>query len=195
MSKENPNQENHIPDQGLNPVDSTPTHLYTKIVKAMKTEGLMITPKALIPASFTGIAATLFLCLCIATGAFFAGRSSKQVIVADKPAQQAKFALLVKADDVPPADGMQQFREYTAWVENLKKERWAGGEALHGKVWRLHKGTEAVEVVDYELKSSADEISGYFLFEAKDKEEALKIARTCPHLNYKGTLELREIFQ
>lgn len=196
MSQDNLNQQNDKAAQSHMAKGGVPPHLYTKIVKAMKTEGLMMTPKALIPASFTGIFTSLLLCACIATGAFFAGRSSQQqVILADTPTKQAKFALLVKADDVPPADGMQQFREYTAWVENLKKERWAGGEALHGKAWRLHKGSESVEIADYELKSSVDELSGYFLFEAKDKEEALKIAQTCPHLNYKGTLELREIFQ
>ena len=195
MSKENPNQDKNTPEQGSNPADSAPTYLYTKIVETMKTEGLLTAPKALIPASITGIAGTILLCVCIAVGAFFAGKSSKQSLIVEKSSGQPRFALLVKADDVPPADGMQQFKQYTAWVENLKKDRWAGGEALHGKAWRLHKQGAGIEVIDHEIKTSADEMSGYFLFEAANKEEALKIARTCPHLNYQGTLELREIFQ
>lgn len=176
--------------EGTPPID-----LYTKIVEAMKTEGLLYAPKALIPASVTGITSALVLFLGIALAAFFIGKSSVQPAMAEKPGNKPKFVLLVKADDVPPAEGMQQFKEYTAWVENLKKERWAGGEALHGKAWRLHKNNGQVQVLDHVLKASADELSGYFLYEAADADEALKIARTCPHLNYAGTVELREIFQ
>jgi hypothetical protein len=173
--------------------ESVPPHLYTKIVEAMKTENLLASPRVLVPASWLGVLGVLATALLVALGAFYVGKSSAAPVVAE--AKQSKFVLLVKADDVPPADGMQQFKEYSAWVQNLKQERWAGGEALKSKAWRLHKSDGEVQVLDYELKTSADELSGYFLFEAADYAEALKIAQTCPHLNYQGTLELREIFQ
>ena len=38
-------------------------------------------------------------------------------------------------------------------------------------------------------------IAGYFVFGAKDGREALKIARSCPHLVHGGELVLREIRQ
>jgi hypothetical protein len=108
---------------------------------------------------------------------------------------KTQYALLVKADDIPPADGMQQFIEYSAWVDNLKKERWAGGEALQEEVWRLNRtATGDISVESGTLEKSPREVSGFFLFEAADTTEALRIARTCPHLRYNGTLELRKIY-
>jgi hypothetical protein len=129
----------------------------------------------------------------LATG-WLAGRyAAPAATAAAADPVKPQYALLVKNNDTPPADGMQQFREYSAWIGNLKKERQAGGEALHGKAWRLHKTDAAVETTEYALKTSPDDISGYFLFEAENEAEALKIAQTCPHLNYGGTLELRQI--
>lgn len=152
-------------------------------------------PKPLISASVPGILTALMLAAGLLAAGFWVGQSRyapAPVAQSEKP----QFALLVKADDVPPAEPGQQFREYGAWVQNLKAERFAGGEALHGKAWSLHQsGDEPVQVTEFELEGNKEEISGYFLFEAADAEEALKIAKTCPHLKYQGTLELREIYK
>lgn len=161
----------------------------------MKAQGLIKEPKPLISASLSGILTALVVVTAFAAGGYFFGRS--QPLSQSASGAFPQFALLVKADDIPPADGSQPFKEYSAWVRNLKKERWADGEALHGKAWRLHRSAAggAVETLPHELKTSPDELSGYFLFEAATAEEALKIASTCPHLNYSGTLELREIYK
>ncbi|HMQ59347.1 MAG TPA: YciI family protein [Flavilitoribacter sp.] len=102
-----------------------------------------------------------------------------------------QYALLVKNDDTPPEDPNQQFHEYSNWVKHLKQLGWAGGEALHGDAYRLN-GRQNPEVEIHPLDKN--DISGYFLFEAASLEEALDIAKTCPHLQYSGTLELRDIF-
>lgn len=172
-------------------------HLYTKIVHTMKQEGLLHTPRPLLTTSLSSLLGAFLMAILVAGLSYWAGTQQTDVPQVSLPATSGKpqFALLVKADDVPPADGTQQFREYSAWVENLKKERWAGGEALHGKAWRLHKTGDAVQSTEHVLKASPDELSGYFLFEADNAEAALKIAQSCPHLNYQGTLELREIYK
>ena len=54
---------------------------------------------------------------------------------------------------------------------------------------------KGIEVTAQDKFAGREEIGGYFMFEATDASEAVAIARTCPHLNYQGTLELREIFQ
>lgn len=162
----------------------------------MKNDALLHTPRPLLMASVPGILTALALAAALAVAGFWAGKSQPQPQAQAAPStQQPQYALLVKADDVPPADPEQQFREYSAWVNNLKKGRWAGGEALHGKAWRLHESSGAVQTLEHTLKTSPDEISGYFLYEAANTEEALKIAQTCPHLKYSGTLELREIYK
>ncbi|MFN0176194.1 MAG: YciI family protein [Saprospiraceae bacterium] len=160
----------------------------------MKKEAILSIPKPLISASVPGILTAILLAVSLTAVGYFAGKSqtaSTALPASEKP----QFALLVKADDVAPADPSQQFREYSAWANNLKKERWSDGEALHGKAWRLHETNGNIEIIEHTLKTSADELSGYFLYEATDAEEALKIARTCPHLKYSGTLELREIYR
>lgn len=178
------------------PAMSSP-HLYTRIVHTMKQESLLHTPRPLLTTSLSSLLGAFLMTILVAGLSYWAGTQQADAPQAALPATSGKpqFALLVKADDVPPADGTQQFREYSAWVENLKKERWAGGEALHGKSWRLHKTGDAVESTEHILKPSPDELSGYFLFEADNAEAALKIAQSCPHLNYQGTLELREIYK
>ena len=172
-------------------------HLYTKIVHTMKQQGLLSAPRPLLSLSPVGILTALFAVVAMAGLGYWAGSQQSPQSAPPLAASSGKpqFALLVKADDVPPADATQQFQEYSAWVENLKKERWADGEALHGKAWRLHKTDGTVQSVEHTLKTTPDELSGYFLFEAENAEEALKIAQTCPHLNYQGTLELREIYK
>jgi hypothetical protein len=37
------------------------------------------------------------------------------------------------------------------------------------------------------------DVVGYFLIRATSGEEAVRIARLCPHLNYGGTVEVRAI--
>ena len=161
----------------------------------MKNESLLTTPRPLLSASVPGILTAILLAAALAAAGFWVGKSQSTPVAAPAASNQPQYALLVKADDVPPADPEQQFREYSAWVDNLKKGRWAGGEALHGKAWRLHESNGAVQSLEHTLKTSPDEISGYFLYEAANAEEALKIAQTCPHLKYSGTLELREIYK
>lgn len=170
-----------------------PRHLQTKILKAMKNEGLVSTPKALITTSIPGVlTALLFAVFLLGTGFWFG--HSRPASTRDNNGKP-RFALLVKNDDLPPAEAGQQFREYSAWVSQLKNQREAGGEALHGKAWVINQPAgQTVQITEHELERSASELSGYFLFEAENAAEALKIAETCPHLKYSGTLELREIY-
>lgn len=160
----------------------------------MKQHQLLAVPRPLLTLSPGGLSVAILSAGLLLFAGYFLGARSASVPLSGTGKPQ--FALLVKADDTPPADPEQQFREYSQWVENLKKTRWAGGEALHGKAWRITKpeGGDS-RIAAHELKASPDELSGYFLYEADNEQEALEIAKTCPHLNYKGTLELREIFK
>ncbi|NUO03271.1 MAG: hypothetical protein HUU01_21890, partial [Saprospiraceae bacterium] len=96
--------------------------------------------------------------------------------------------------DVPAADPMQQVQEYGAWLKSISAKRTADGEHLHANGWILSKSES--ENVAIQVKNEfpgRQEVGGYFTFEAESPDEALRIAQTCPHLNYKGTLELRQI--
>lgn len=195
MEDDKPDINNNRPSPDQFSGEKPSIHLFTNLVKAMKNEGLIATPKPLFNTSVPGIFTAVLIAAGLAAVGFFAGKSAakQQPTTPTTQSDLKQYALLVKADDVPPADGTQQFREYTAWVTNLKKDRWAGGEALHGDAYRLSKQNGGVVMSPAELEKN--DISGYFLFEAKNLEEAMEIAKTCPHLDYSGTLELREVFR
>jgi hypothetical protein len=173
-----------------------PSFLHHKIIKTMKNEGLINTPRPLLQASVSGILTAVLVAIGLLAAGFMVGKKQTDTpsVVAEKSAKP-QYALLVHNDDTPPADPEQQFKEYSAWVNNLKAKGFAGGEALHGKVWKVgqHAGNTWSEEATIEGNKNA--ISGYFLFEADNAEEAIKIAKTCPHLKYEGTLELREVFK
>lgn len=50
---------------------------------------------------------------------------------------------------------------------------------------------EKTEVIDY--CGDPDAATGYFIYQAKDFDEAIEIARRCPTLEFGGRLQLRKI--
>jgi hypothetical protein len=169
-----------------------PSLLHFKIIEKMKNEGLINTPRPLLRASLTGILSALLIALALVALGFTIGKDRNATPMASKQ----KFVLLVHNDDVPPADPTQQFNEYSVWLKNLKTSRFADGESLDFHMAATLKNNEGKPSVEYiDSREDKKAVSGYFVFEADNKEEALKIAQTCPHLNYKGSLELREIFK
>jgi hypothetical protein len=185
-------------------MDKVPHSLINQITTKMKNENLIQTPQVFIPKSIPGYLSLLLLSIGLLTAGYFAGKSmvpegntntSNNEVTINKPFK-SQFILLVHNDDIPPADPMQQVREYSAWLKKIKGQRMAGGEHLQDKGWILT--TNAKKTVDAKVQDAftgRNEIGGYFSFEASNQDEAVAIAKTCPHLNYKGTLELREIFQ
>lgn len=87
--------------------------------------------------------------------------------------------LLVHAMPSTPAQSRARVAEYGAWARNL-----AGGEKLTSDAWLL-EGSR--------VEADVPAISGYFLLRARDDAEALRVARTCPHLRYGGRVELRRV--
>jgi hypothetical protein len=176
----------------------SPTFFHHQLFKRMKDEQLLRTPRPLLSTSLAGLASALLLVVAIAALSFYAGKSQRETTepVATQPSGKEKFVLLVHNDDVPPADPSEQFQAYSKWLGDIKATRFADGEALHGDRLMLQKSTGGIDVQRQKLtQGNREEVSGFFVFEAADMEEATKIAQTCPHLDYKGTLELRQVFQ
>jgi len=53
------------------------------------------------------------------------------------------------------------------------------------------EGQPVVSIADAETRKTA--IAGYFLIRARDYQEAIAIAESCPHAKYGGTIEIRQI--
>jgi hypothetical protein len=75
-------------------------------------------------------------------------------------------------------------REYSEWAGDLAaRGRLVAGEKLAAAAWTLGP----------EVASWSGGPTGFFVIAARDQDEALAIARTCPHLKHGGTVSVRPI--
>ncbi|MEP7323474.1 MAG: hypothetical protein ABI761_16225 [Saprospiraceae bacterium] len=186
-------------------MDKVPHSLINQITTKMKNENLIQPPPAFISRSIPGYLSLILLAIGLLTAGYFTGKSTiprsnattSNNDAAVNKSNKSQFILFVHNDDTPQADPMQQVKEYSAWLKKIQATRMAGGEHLQDKGWILTSAT-ADKIVQTKVQESfngRNEVGGYFSFEAANQDEAVAIAKTCPHLNYNGTLELREVFQ
>ena len=107
-----------------------------------------------------------------------------------------RFLLLLRnpADtfrsDIPP----EKLRaEYAAWAKRLAET----GTFLQGEELEDHRSLLTASSMESGLDKlpASGPVSGYFLIQARDSEEAAQIARECPHLSYGGAIELRALVE
>jgi hypothetical protein len=98
-------------------------------------------------------------------------------------------------DGVSPEEMQAIIGKYSAWREGLAENgRLVGGEKLkdgEGRVMR--NGDAGVRVLDGPFSETKEVIGGYFAIQAADYAEAVEISRGCPHLEFGGAIEIREI--
>lgn len=85
---------------------------------------------------------------------------------------------------------MKYAKEYGNWARDLTRQ----GAAVDGE--KLKNDVPFVRIVQGHAEAaqnSNDKIAGFFLITASDYQQAIKIAETCPHAKYGGTVEVREI--
>ena len=101
-----------------------------------------------------------------------------------------------KAWEAFGAEEKQRIMEkYYAFVNGLKREdRFKGGSALKagGTSLRSEKG---LVLEDGPFSETKEALNGYFVFAAKDRAEALGLARQCPALTHGETVEVFELTQ
>lgn len=111
-----------------------------------------------------------------------------------------KFLLLLH--DAPDTysklspDQMQRVIEkYVAWGDRLRKTGvLQGGEKLAdepGRIMRARNGE--IRVTDGPYSETKEVLGGYYIVSAADYDKAIDLARDCPHFEYGGTIEVREI--
>lgn len=109
-----------------------------------------------------------------------------------------EFMLIMKGEyqswNAMSADEKQRIMEkYYAFVNRLKREeRFKGGSALKngGMSLRSEKG---IVITDGPFPETKETFNGYFVFKAKDRDEAIAIARECPALTHGETVEIFEL--
>ena len=107
----------------------------------------------------------------------------------------AQYVLLLHGADFKhysPEEMQKILAKYIGWADDLRRRGiHRGGEELNrtGRILRLQNG----QVVDGPFTETKEAVGGFFMFEAKDYNEAVTISKDCPHFQYGGYVELREV--
>ncbi len=111
-----------------------------------------------------------------------------------------KFALLLphapdRYTGLSESDYMDIIKDYVAWTEELTaKGIYEAGHKLTDDLGRkLVRGASAIEVLHTSAAELAEVLGGLMIIRARDYDEAVDIAKTCPHLVHNQTIEVRQI--
>lgn len=166
--------------------------LEKKIITALKANGQLRQAPTPQPGSLPRLATASLSFLLIFMLGFLLGR--RQSIVPVAPNQQAMFMLLLY--ESPEAAGSESDKvvEYSHWAKSLREaNRAITGEKLKDGGRLLRQAQGRLEISEVGQQNQREALGGYFLIEARDIEDALRIAERCPHLKYGGAIELRQI--
>lgn len=112
----------------------------------------------------------------------------------------AKFMLMLFDNpsdyaSMTPQQMQDLIKEYGRWAGQMGQEgKLLGGEKLSeegGKILR-GKGSKAV-LTDGPYAETKEVLGGYFTIQADSYDEAVAIARTCPHINYGCATHIRRV--
>ena len=98
-------------------------------------------------------------------------------------------------DGMSPEEIQRMIEEYRAWSQTMGQAgHMVGGQKLTDEGGRKLTGWDrAFSVTDGPWAEAKEVIGGFFHITAKDYDEAVKLSRTCPHLKYGTSIELRRI--
>lgn len=120
-------------------------------------------------------------------GRALAPRPSHGSTAAAAPPQFVLF-LLRGAESDRPEEESGRVAEYRAWARGLAASgRSVAGEKLDDRAERLGAGAGATSLPPEE------EIRGYFVISAASLDDAVAVARRCPHLKHGGRIVVRPI--
>lgn len=96
---------------------------------------------------------------------------------------------------ISPGDMQQIVEKYVAWGARLRQAGvLADSHKLTDEPGRVMRGPASqVRVTDGPYSEAKEVLGGYFLITASSYDEAVERARDCPHLEYGGTIEVREV--
>lgn len=97
-------------------------------------------------------------------------------------------------DGVSPEDMQGVIERYKAWGDSLEKAgKLIGSNKLMDEEGRVMRGRGGnITITDGPFSETKELIGGYFAVTADNYDEAVELAKGCPHLDF-GTLEIRAI--
>jgi len=113
-----------------------------------------------------------------------------------------RYLLMIYSEETPreqvtPEVGRQVMEEYNEFTRQLReREAMLGGEALQdsGTATTIRVRDGQTLTGDGPFIETKEQFGGYYLYEAKDLDEAIELAALCPGARY-GTVEIRPIME
>lgn len=110
----------------------------------------------------------------------------------------AQFMMLLNVSGTAPTGSPEEMQEilkrYGAWSQQLAEaDKLVNGVKLGGDRGRLLRNEGERVVVDGPFSETKEMVGGFFIVEADDYDAAAEVAKTCPHLELGGTIELRQV--
>ncbi len=103
-----------------------------------------------------------------------------------------RLDLITKSAQPSPEQMQEYMKQYQDWIGTIMAQnKFVGGKGLsmEGKVIKPHQ-----IVTDGPFVEIKESLAGFITIKAKDMEEALSFAKSCPILNGEGnSVELRKI--
>jgi len=172
-----------------------PPDLEERVVGELRQRGLISRKKPATP-PWALAAMALAASLLIFMGGVFFGQS-RGGPSSDAPPDPRFVLLLYEGEDFepgPPDQLSERVREYSQWGQELAlANRLLGGEKLKDGGRLLWGQEELVTAEDPPSVASGTTLGGFFLVAAADIEEAVSVAKSCPHLRYGGKILIRQI--
>jgi hypothetical protein len=111
-----------------------------------------------------------------------------------------KYMLILADDpsafrDVTPAQMEAVIAKYMAWTAKIKQDgRLLEGEKLADEGGRRIKSKAGKPVVvDGPYAESKEVVGGFYIIKAKDYDDAVSVALTCPHVEFGAYLDVRKV--
>jgi len=110
----------------------------------------------------------------------------------------AKYMLLLRDDgkyrELNPEEVQSVIARYSAWRDSLQKSgKLVSSDKLRDREGRvLRRDQSKIVVMDGPYTETKEILGGYFAVEAANYDEAIELARDCPHFDF-GSMEIREI--
>ncbi|HUJ22346.1 MAG TPA: YciI family protein [Bryobacteraceae bacterium] len=106
-----------------------------------------------------------------------------------------RYMLLLHSDpanwrNLSPEEMQKAIEKYTAWVKKSVDSQRLTEDA--GKVIRRQGGQ--TRATDGPYSETKEILGGYYTIEAANYDEAVKLALSHPHLDYGGTIEVRQVW-
>ncbi len=108
------------------------------------------------------------------------------------------FLLLLHGDPtrwqaMPPGDRQAAFTKYMAWGNTARQKGFlVGSNKLVDDAGKVLRGPKPV-ATDGPYSETKEVLGGYYLIEAASYEEAVQRALDHPHLQFDGTIEVRQV--